>query len=166
MAQDEVHGSGIGNNGDNAHAGAAGEKEGIGLENFPDQASPGAAGFPGEIRIVLLRMYRSGRAGALAVGGGHGDSGAIGVSAVKTLAMASRIRDVRRDAVNPLEGIQQNRGCAGLGIGRCIALDPNYAMAWCGIAGLYFGIGVHGYMAPKPAYALGYQGSFEGFGPR
>ena len=33
MAQDEIHGPGIGNKGDNAHAGAAGAKEGIRLED-------------------------------------------------------------------------------------------------------------------------------------
>jgi serine/threonine protein kinase/Tfp pilus assembly protein PilF len=36
---------------------------------------------------------------------------------------------------------------------QAIAVDPNYAMAWAGIASFYLNMGVHGYMQPKPAYA-------------
>ena len=95
MPQDTVDNPVICNKGDNAHAGAAGAKEGIRFEDFSDQASPGAAGFPGEIRIVLLGMLRCRGGGALAIRGRQGHSGAVGAGAVKTLAMASRIRDVR-----------------------------------------------------------------------
>jgi hypothetical protein len=100
MPQDEVDSSWICNKRDNAHARPAGAKERISFEDLLDQASPGAAGFPGEIGIILFGMYCSRRPGALAIGGGHGDSGAVGVSTVKPLAMASRIRDMRGDAVN------------------------------------------------------------------
>ena len=51
--------------------------------------------------------------------GATANPGAVGIGAVKSLTMASRIRDMRRNAVNPLERIQLDRGCAGPGIGRC-----------------------------------------------
>jgi hypothetical protein len=50
MAQDAVDDAGIGNKGDDAHAGAASQR--VSLENFPDQTGPSAAGLPGEIGIV------------------------------------------------------------------------------------------------------------------
>ena len=53
MAQDAVDDAGIGNKGDDAHAGAAGAaSQRVGLEYFPGQTSPRAAGLPREIGIV------------------------------------------------------------------------------------------------------------------
>jgi TolB-like protein/Tfp pilus assembly protein PilF len=34
-----------------------------------------------------------------------------------------------------------------------IAVDPNFALAWFGLAYLYFILGYHGYMPPRPTYA-------------
>ena len=53
VTQDAVDHTGVGNEGNNAHAGAAGgASQRVGLEYFPDQTSPRAAGLPREIGIV------------------------------------------------------------------------------------------------------------------
>ncbi len=95
MAQDAVDDAGVGNNGDNPHAGAAGAaSQRVSLENFPDQTGPRAAGLPGEIGIVAgLGRGRAG-AGTVGLSIGADDSAPVGVGAVEALAVASGIGDV------------------------------------------------------------------------
>ncbi len=90
MAQDAVNDVGVGNKGDDAHAGAAGSaSQRVSLENFPDQTGPGAAGLPGEIGIVPLA---GGDAGIGVFGSRRlaQDSAPVGIGAVESLAVASR----------------------------------------------------------------------------
>jgi hypothetical protein len=54
-------------------------------------------------------------AGAVAIGRRNGNSGPVRVGAVKALAVAPGIWNVRTDAVNPLERIERKlRGAEGL----------------------------------------------------
>ena len=76
-----------------AHARAASAEQRVDFEDFSEQTRPGAACFPGEVGIVLLGAYVCRRSGAVAMGGGNGDSGPVGIGAVKALAMSSRIGD-------------------------------------------------------------------------
>ena len=118
MPQDAVDDAGIRNKGDDAHASAAGAKQRIRLEDLFNQPSPRAAGFPGAIRIVPLGKSLIGQVGAFAISGGHGNPPAVGAGPIKSLTMASPIRDMGRDAVNPFKRIHLNGGCAGPWIGR------------------------------------------------
>ena len=90
----------------------------IRFEDFLNQPSPRAAGFPGDIRIVPLGKFRCRQAGGFVIWSRHGNPPAVGIGPVKSLTMASRIGDMRRDAVNPFERIQLDGGCAGPWIGR------------------------------------------------
>ena len=112
MAQDAVHDTGIGNKGEDAHAGAAGAaSQRVGLENFPDQTSPRAAGLAGEIGIVPLV---GGDAGGGVVGWRRlaQNSAAVGIGAVASLAVASRVGNMGGDPVNPFQGIEHDAGGA------------------------------------------------------
>ena len=79
-------------------------------KDLPDQASPRAAGFLGNIRIVLFRKFRCRHAGGLVMPVSYGNPPAIGISPVESLTMASWIRDVGCDPVDPLERIQLDGG--------------------------------------------------------
>jgi hypothetical protein len=94
VSQDAVDDAGVGNKGDDAHAGAAGASQRISFEDFPDQAGPSAAGLPGEVGIVP--GLDRGRAGAGAVGllARADDSAPGGIRAVEALAVTSGIGDV------------------------------------------------------------------------
>jgi hypothetical protein len=94
MPQDTVDDAGIRNEGDDAHAAAAGAKQGIRLEDFLNQASPCAPGFPGATRIVLLGMFRCRQAGAFCICVGCGNAGSVRICTLESLTMASRIRDM------------------------------------------------------------------------
>lgn len=118
MAYDAVDHARLCNKGDDAHASAAGAQKGVGLENFPYQPCPGAAGLPGAIRIVPLRMLLCRQAGGLAMRGRQGNPSAVGIRSIESLTMFSRIRDMRRDAVDAFERTQHDRGGAGPWIGR------------------------------------------------
>jgi hypothetical protein len=120
MAQNTVTHTGLFYKGDDAHARAASAQEGISLENLLNQPRPRAAGFPGEIRIVLVGIICCRGGGALATRRGHWNAGAVGVCSVKPLAMASRARDMKGEAVDPLERVECDGGCAGSWIGRRI----------------------------------------------
>ena len=112
MSQNTLDNAGIRNKRNDAHAAAATTQQGIGLEDLLDQPSPRTARFPGVIRIVLLRLFGCRQAGGFILLGRHANPPAVGVASVKSLTMSSRLRNVRRDAVNPFERIQLNRGCA------------------------------------------------------
>ena len=110
MAQDAVNDVGVGNKGDDAHAGAAGSaSQRVSLENFPDQTGPGAAGLPGEIGIVPLA---GGDAGIGVFGSRRRaqDSAPVGTGAVESLAVASRVGNMRRNSVDPFQGVQHHAG--------------------------------------------------------
>jgi len=133
VAQDAVDDARICNKGDDAHARAAGAEQRVDFEDFSEQTRPGAACFPGEVGIVLLGAYVCRRSGAVAMGGGNGDSGPVGIGAVKALAMSSRIGDVGGDAVNPLQGIERKPSGAGARIRGCFhgqALRPPQTANW------------------------------------
>ena len=100
VVQDAVDNARVCNKGDDAHACAADAEHWVYLENFPQQARPGAARFPGEVGIVLLGASVFRRSGAIAMGGGNGDSGPVGVGAVEALAMSSRIGNVGRNVLS------------------------------------------------------------------
>ena len=87
MAQNAVDDARVGNKRDDLHSGATGAYQWVHLENFPQQARPGAACFPGDVGIVLLGAHVCRRSGAGAMGGGNGDSGPVGVGAVKALTL-------------------------------------------------------------------------------
>ena len=112
MTQDAVDNARVGNKGDDAHAGAAGgASQGVRLEDFPDQTSPGAARLPEQVGIVALS---GGNAGGGIVGlrrGAH-YSAPVGVCAVKSLAVASRVGNMRGDPVDPFQGIEHDAGSA------------------------------------------------------
>ena len=95
-----------------AHAASAGAKQQIGLEALLDQPSPRAAGLHRAIRIIAIGKPRRRLDGAFSFFGSDGNPGAVGISPVEFLAMASRIWDVRLDAMNPLDRIQIDGGCA------------------------------------------------------
>ena len=95
MAQDAVDDPWVCNKRDDLHAGAAGAGQRVHFEDFPDQARPRAPRFPREVGIVLLRVWVCRGTSAVAIGGRNGDSGPVRVGAVKPLAMAPGIGDVR-----------------------------------------------------------------------
>ena len=158
MPQDAVDDAGICNKGDDAHAAAAGAQQRIRFEDFLNQPSPRAAGFPGAIRIVPLGKSRCRQAGAFSICRSRGNPAAVGIGPVKSLTMASRIRDMRRDAVNPLERIQLDRGCAGPWIGRRFQNQ---------VAVVEFFERIHGQYRPGDVSGLRFQrGDFGGFDRR
>lgn len=121
MAQDEVDDARVGNQRDDAHAGAAGSaSQGVSLEDFPDQSSPGAAGLPGEAGIVPRLGRGSAGNGAVGLSVGADDSAPIRVGAVEALAVASRVGNMRADPVNPFQGIQHHARGAGARVRRRI----------------------------------------------
>ncbi len=153
MPQDAVDDTGIGNKGDDAHAAAARAKEGVGLKYFTDQPGPRAAGFAGSIPIVVLGKLRCRQRGGFACGSRHGNPPAVGIGPVKPLAMPSGIGDVRRDAVDALQGIERDGGRAGPGIGRRF---QNQAGA------VQFTQRIHGQHGPGDVSGLGLQGGALG----
>jgi hypothetical protein len=96
---------GIGDKGDDAHAAAAGATQRVCFEDFFNQTSPRAACFPGAIRIVALVKYRCRQAGAFSICRIEANPAAVGIGAIESLTMSSRIRDMGRDAVNPCEWV-------------------------------------------------------------
>ena len=87
VSQDAVDDAGVGNKGEDAHAGAAGAGQGIRFEDFPNQAGPSAAGLPGEVGIVASLGRGSAGAGAVGLLALADDSAPVGVCAVKALGL-------------------------------------------------------------------------------
>lgn len=113
MAQDPVDHARISNQGDDAHAGAAGSaSQRVGLENLPDQTSPRAPGLPAQIGIVLV-LGRWGGLVAVPLRMGRRDPASVGIRAVESLTVASRVGNMRGDPVDPFQGVEHHAGGAG-----------------------------------------------------
>jgi hypothetical protein len=140
VAWDAVDDAGVGNKGDDAHAGAAGASQRIRFQDFPDQSSPGAAGLPGEVGIVPRLGRGSAKAGAVGLLARADDSAPVGIRAVEALAVASGIGDVGGDAVNPLVRIEHKPGGPGArvrGVSRDSEPSWSFRSASMARAGLY-----------------------------
>ena len=118
MPQNSVDNGWLRNKGYAPHAAAAPAQQRVRLEDLLNQAGPRAAGFAGCIRIALFGKFRRRHANGLVLPRCRGNPPAVGAGPIKSLTMASPIRDVGCDAVDPLERIQLDRGCAGSWIGR------------------------------------------------
>ena len=119
MAHDTVDDARVGNNRDDAHAGAAGAaSQRVSLENFPDQSSPGAAGLPGEVGIVPPLGRGSAGRGAVGLSVGADDSAPVRIGAVEALTVASRVGNMRGDPMNPFQGVEHHARGAGARVRR------------------------------------------------
>jgi len=119
VAQDAIDNARLCNKGDDAHAGAAGAKQGIDLEDLPDQARPRAAGLPGEVGIVPILVGISVGIGRVGFCAGFFDSAPVRVSAVKALAMPPWAWYVCRNPVNPFQRIEHKTGDTGARVRAC-----------------------------------------------
>ena len=139
MPKDAIDDAGICDKGDDAHAAAAGATQRFRFEDFFNQTSPRASCFPGAIRIVALGKYRCRQAGAFSICRIEANPAAVGIGAIKSLTMSSRIRDMRRDAVNPCERVHLHGGCDGFrhhgqAYADCIAATQAYRAQAAGAA--------------------------------
>jgi len=119
MPQDSINHACISNNGDNLHLSATGTQHGIYFKNLGKQARPCAASIFGELRVLV-------GPGGLCCGTGEilrhsgGYSRAVAIGSIRASGMLAGIGNMRADAVNPLQRIQNDRRFARTRVGRCL----------------------------------------------
>jgi hypothetical protein len=150
MSENPVDHSRISDERDDLHLSPTGAEEWVHFENLLNQASPRCPASLNELRGRLDRCARVGRRRGLLLTDFRRLC-AVGNRPIVPHAMAAAIRDVGGDGVDPVEGIEETKGRAGAGIGRCGDLEHSVVSS-ADTIGVKRGAG---YVAGEPVELLG-----------